>query len=63
MTGIYIRAYRDGRPQSLELDELSDEELAQWAEQQRERGRDGWSWAVELVKWIRDNVKAERAPQ
>ena len=63
MTGIYIRWRRNGRIAELELDELTDTELAEWSEQQRERGKDGWRWAVVLAAWIRDNVRAEKAQQ
>jgi predicted small metal-binding protein len=54
MTGYFVRAYRDGKWQSLEIDQLTDEERKAFAESQPARG---WTWAHALASWIRDNVK------
>ena len=56
MTGAYLRIKRDGKWGNVEVDQLTDEELENLAEQQPERG---WTWARFLAKWIRDNVLSE----
>ena len=55
-TGAYVRIDRGGKYQSLEIDELTDEELEQFA---TIRPDAGWIWAKFLVKWIRDNINEE----
>ena len=54
MTGAYVRIERDGKWESIEIDQLSDEELKAI---QVDRREDGWFWAKFLARWIRDNVK------
>lgn len=54
MTGAYVRILRDGW-ESIEVDQLTDAELEEFAKQQGEAR--GWVWAKFLAKWIRDNVK------
>jgi hypothetical protein len=54
MTGIYVRVEREGRWQSVEFDQLTDEEMRAFA---RDSTRNGWEWAISLAQWIRDNVK------
>lgn len=56
MTGAYIRIERDGKWQSIEIDQLTDEELESFSKQQPE---DGWKWAKFLAGWIRDNIVGE----
>ncbi len=53
MTGAFIRIFRDDRWQSIEIDQLSDEELDELAVGLPE---DGWKWAKFLATWIRDNI-------
>ena len=54
MTGAYVRIQRDGKWQAVEIDQLTDAELEQFAQRQ---GQDGWKWAKFLATWIRNNVK------
>lgn len=56
MTGAYVRIKRDDEFQSIEFDQLTDEEIFSFAE---EMPNDGWKWAKFLAKWIRDNIKNE----
>jgi hypothetical protein len=56
MTGAYIRVQRDGRWDKVEIDQLTDAELAEMA---ASKPNDGWMWAIFLAKWIRDNVGEE----
>lgn len=53
MTGAFIRIQRDGKWQNIEVDQLTDDELAWLAVQ---LPKDGWKWAKFLAAWIRDNV-------
>lgn len=53
MTGAYVRVFRDGRWENVQIDQLTDDELDQLEKDQPERG---WVWAKFLAKWIRDNV-------
>ncbi len=61
-TGAFVRVERDGSWQAIEIDCLSDGELDQLAESQKDGG---WRWAKFLAKWIRDNVgvDATRPPE
>lgn len=53
-TGAYVRVFSDrGRWEAKGIDELSDAELARFADLQPE---DGWIWAKFLASWIRDHV-------
>lgn len=54
MTGAYVRFKRDGVWQSLEIDELTEEELIQYAS---DHPADGWMWAKFLVKWLKEAAK------
>lgn len=56
MTGAYLRIRRDNRWLSIEIDQLTDDELDQLAKDQPERG---WVWAKFLAKWINEHVKEE----
>ena len=53
MTGAYIRIQRNGIWQPIEIDQLTDGELDDFAETQ---SAEGWKWAKFLAKWIRDNI-------
>ncbi len=60
MTGIYVRALVNGKYESVEIDELSDESLDEFIKNLS--GQDNSSvylcnWVKVLVKWIRDNVR------
>lgn len=54
-SGFFIRWERAGKWDSLDITELTDEELAKFFSQAPSRQRVE-SWAVALVGWIRDNV-------
>lgn len=58
MTNIFIRVYRDGQWQSVEFDQLTDQELKDYAASQPKDS--GWAWAIALAQWIRENVKEEK---
>jgi hypothetical protein len=53
ITGAFVRIKREGEWQSVDIAELSDKELDEFAEIKKEAG---WMWAKFLAKWIRDNV-------
>jgi hypothetical protein len=57
MTGLYVPIKRDGSYVNVEFDQLTDDELVVFAATQPED--EGWSWAVVLAKWIRENVKED----
>ena len=54
MTGAYLRILRDGKWESIEFDQLTDEEMDTFAKALPD---DGWKWAKFLGSWIRDNIK------
>lgn len=56
MTGAYVRVQRDGKWDSVEFDQLTDGEMNEFANQQKD---DGWRWAKFFAQWIRDNIKEE----
>jgi hypothetical protein len=58
MTEAYVRTFRHGKWQSVQIDQLTDDELDQLEKDQPDRG---WVWAKFLTKWIRDNVVTHRA--
>ena len=58
MTGTYVRIERDGKWQSIEIDQLTDAELDTFAAANHQLER-GWTWAKFLAKWIRDNIKED----
>lgn len=55
MTGVVVRIMRDGRPQNLDVDEMTEEELRAFLETKPPI----WvlNLAVILAGWIRDNVR------
>lgn len=56
MTGAYLRVQRDGTWMNVEIDLMTDSELEALAERQPDRG---WTWAIFLARWIRDNVQVQ----
>lgn len=54
MTGVVVRIMRDGRPQNLDVDEMTEQELRELLETKAPI----WvlNLAVILAGWIRDNV-------
>ncbi len=56
-TGAFVRVERDGKWQNIEIDQLTDDELIDFAEK---HPHVGWKWAMVLAKWIRDNVHSEK---
>lgn len=55
MTGAYVRVKRDEKWESIEIDQLSDEELEMFFAEETNPKR----WAMFLAKWIRDNIREE----
>ncbi len=56
MTGAPIRIERDGQWVAVDIDELTDKELADFIENAPDSG---WAWVRFLVGWIRDNVEPQ----
>ena len=54
ITGIFVRVERDGKWQSLDVAQLTPEELETFANQHPHHG---WNFAKALVKWIQENVE------
>ena len=52
MTGLQVRVYRGGRYHVVDVEELTDIELAHF----KDKIADPAQWVVDLAKWIRDNV-------
>lgn len=57
MTGFYLRVKRNGEYVNLDIAEMTDQELQDFAMSQPVNR--GWTWAIALAQWIRDNVKVE----
>lgn len=55
MTGAYVRIKRDGKWGSIEFDQLTDQEMGDFAMSQPIEK--GWVWAKFFAKWIRDNIQ------
>ena len=53
-TGYFVRAKRDGKWQSLDIVELTDDELD--AFERCQAPDKGWQWAKALAGWIRDHM-------
>ena len=53
MTGAYVRIKRNGKWESVEIDQMTNKELADF---EYNNPDDGWRWAKFLARWIRDNV-------
>ena len=65
MTGAYVRVERDGEWMNIEIDRLTDEELAALEVRYMADGGGagaGWVWARFLARWIRDNVTEPETP-
>lgn len=56
-TGAYVRVKRGARWVSLEIDQLTDEELDEWIAMSNPE--DGWKWAKFLAAWVRDHVASD----
>ena len=56
MTGAYVRIYREGKWQTIEFDQLTDDEMNRIAEFSP---YGGWQWAIFFAKWIRENIKGD----
>ncbi len=57
MTGYYVRIKRGEKWQPIEIDQLTDSELAIFfQDQEKANGVSSRAWAIALAKWIRDNV-------
>lgn len=61
MTGYFIRVEREGKFESVEIDQMTDAELKTLFEDQdkKDNGISTRAWAITLAKWIRDNVRGE----
>lgn len=57
MTGFFVRICRDGKWQSLDVVELTDDELEKFFDAKDFSGERLASWAKSLAKWIRDHVE------
>ncbi len=57
MTKAFVLVRRAGDVKSLEIEQLTDQELDTLVA--RMSKSDGWRYAKFLAKWIRDNVKKE----
>lgn len=57
MTGVVIRIMRDGKPQNLDVDEMTEHELRTFLDTKSHV----WvlNLAVILAGWIRDNVREQ----
>jgi hypothetical protein len=56
MTGYYVRAMHDGRWQSVDICQLTDEELDEFFKDMDPKR--AVQWAKALAAWIRNNVRA-----
>lgn len=61
MTGLFVQVTRDGRPRSVEIEYLTDEEFDALEKQSKDAG-DCWKWVRALARWIRENVHPAPAP-
>lgn len=55
MTGIYVRIKRAGKWQSIEFDQLTDDEMEAFVRSKpgnEEVIQEGWRWAIALAKII-----------
>lgn len=53
MTGIFVRIKRGEAYANVEIDQMTDEELAEFFRDLAHPEK----WAIGLAKWIRDHVK------
>ena len=54
MTGFFFRILRDGKWQSVEIENFTEEEFVKF---ERDYPEKGWFVARGLISWIRDNVE------
>ena len=60
-TGYFVRVQRNGKWQSLDIADLTEDEFDTFSSNQGpERG---WVWAKALAGWIRDNVATQEQPE
>lgn len=58
MTGFYVRLPDgQGKWRSVEIEQLADQELANWILSLNEK--ESKMWVISLVRWIRENVKEQ----
>ena len=57
MTGIYVRVKRNSKWDNIEFELLTDSEMEEFVAEKQEQKQDGWSWAVALAKFLRDDLK------
>jgi hypothetical protein len=55
MTGIYVKALREGEWQQIEIEELTKEEFDSFQLMAERNGQNGWEYLREVVAWIRKN--------
>lgn len=55
MTGYFIPVMRDGSHQSVEVDQLTEQEMANWV--MRMEDGEAEKWLIEILRWIKQNVK------
>ncbi len=56
-TGLYVRAQRGGKWESLDLGEMTESELRAWLDSMPPT--EHRKWVLGLVEWIQTNVVAE----
>jgi DNA-binding CsgD family transcriptional regulator len=56
-TGFLVEVTRDGRQQTVRIEQLNEDERRQL---ERKNPDDGWRWVWVLVDWIRDNVRESK---
>ena len=59
MTGLYVRILRDGRGQTVELEDMTADEWPAFVATRPPE--EGWAFARALALWIRDHVREEPA--
>lgn len=57
MTNIPVRVMRDGAFKVVDVDELTDSELAHFFA--HKDAKEARRWAIVLAAWIRDNISRE----
>jgi len=59
-TGAYIRVFRDGKWQNIDIVDATSDDIDNLAETRPEMG---WKWVHFLVKWIQAHVEFEDEPE
>lgn len=57
MTGIFVQIYREGRAQSVEIEDLTATEWTSFV--QARPVAEGWTWARALAMWVHETVPQE----